>query len=60
MPEIVYKTGHRQECSRAEIDFAGASVIPIEDFSEREKIPFFRVGKVIFDDGVVFIEDKRE
>lgn len=60
MPEIVYTNGTREAHRRIEIDFSGNSVIAMEDFNEIKKVPFFHVGKVVYDHGVVFLEDDRD
>lgn len=60
MPEVILKSGQRREFQRVEIDFDGGSVVAIEDHREVEQFPSFHVGKVVYDDGVVYLEDERE
>lgn len=59
MPEVILTSGQRREFQRVEIDFDGASVVAIEDYQEVEQFPFFHVGKVVYEDGVVYLEDER-
>jgi hypothetical protein len=60
MPEVILTSGQRREFQRIEIDFDGNSVIAVEDHREVEQFPFFHVGKVVYEDGVVYLEDTRE
>jgi hypothetical protein len=59
VPEIVLTSGQRREFQRVELDFDGASVVAVEDHREVDRFPFFHVGRVVFDDGVAYIEDDR-
>ncbi|GGL33950.1 hypothetical protein GCM10009037_16960 [Halarchaeum grantii] len=60
MPTVILTSGQRREFQRVEIDFDGGSVVAIEDHQEVERFPGFHVGKVVYDDGVVFLEDDRD
>jgi hypothetical protein len=60
MPEVILTSGQRREFQRVEIDFDGASVVAIEDHQEIEQFPFFHVGKVVYENGVAYLEDDRE
>jgi len=60
MPEVVLTSGQRREFPQVDIDFDGNSVIALEDHTEADQFPFFHVGRVVYDDGVVFLEDDRD
>lgn len=60
MPDVVLTSGQRRSFARVEIDTFLNAVIGMDDFSETDRFPFFHVGKVVYEDGVVFIEDERE
>lgn len=59
MPNWMYTNGTREEHQRIEIDFHGSSVIAIEDYSEVKRVPFFKIARVEYDDGIVYIDDRR-
>jgi hypothetical protein len=57
MAEIVLKNGTRREFSRVSFDVDGGKVVAMEDHREVDSFPAFHVGRIVFDDGVVFVMD---
>lgn len=60
MPVVVLTSGQSNSHQRVEIDFSGNSVVAMADHTEQKRYPFFHVGKVVYDGGVVYLEDDRE